>query len=1177
MNKLINIYLLILFFKIVLSDLTAVGLDFKNRYSYDGSLCSYEKDIIFSHPDGIVGINWISNDSYSDQSFYQINKTSIYSKVSITDYIGEVYFHYNITLRNTSKPSIVSQVFMVKCLAPKDLKFLPISNFSYNFYKSTFSVYVNIIGLDDNTDPPGLHTGNTEFSWIRISNHFGKYKLTLWGVAKTFTPLYYFYNDDLSFEYTITSPFKSGVSYQDSVIDRRPDEYQMISEFDYPQYWIKLKPQERYPYLFLTYSFFNPPKLVSSNDDGSFNYFINLRPAFQVPQYNPDLYLQNFSSVFSISNHYQYIMPNIAMVGGFSKVFDDKNYFIFYNGNGSYTYNRIDIEYRWNDDYVSMPFPFGYSKRYNSTYFSLDMAFITTNRIKGDGYTFSIQDSKFYANFVGDSSDFEVPVILDLNSYDLFSSDGNAVLFRLNYSTPTSILKIQLNGYENLHPYKMVDSEKYSSTDFNIINGNLTKGVLEFLYHNSISENDYFELLIYDVNSNYATIQSDHYYDNGISISLPPLFSNNHDNLILIGFNSDSISDISFLFNDVNLTNSHGYNIMYLETNDGFKLPFNPCLQIIPQWDNITINGEWINSRYEFKFYMPPNIVPGAFEYAIKTPSLHYVLNTELPDQFQLNVISDRIDLMGPMVATLIKYPSSIISLANNENYNISWTFTIEDYNGFDKGYVVVIGSIDNMLYNISIVSPIQYSNELNITINGNACISQTYSIDEMVLIDRYGLNSTFFTGKRKDYTPNINPLYQIEDKSLFSIETECPNNNFTPPSLKSFDFQPKSIDVGSLDRKVTFTYRISIGSGIKQYPYVYLTTATLQILKCDHVITNQTNSTFNEYICTLTIPYGFGLPQDIMVSLYGLIGFGSVFGYSSMTLSGRNFPYSIKTSFTPMGPQKFPSSNFIVEFSQGYSLIPSLKSNSIIQVDGVNSSNSPFTISINNGNLKSNLYQITPYKIEFYKPPPSKCKGTPICGGPNHGTCDNALGCICNSPWVGVDCNSKVIIIPQPVFNTSSPTIILNETTSSDDSESNIIALINVVAIREIDYNNSVLHTYSFDKWIYTSNVSSLSTYSSNITNKDGSTTTTPISVNIEYFENENKIEFAGQEIIMKPSSIKYTISIGQYPFSTKLSQLQLIISTTAIINSDSCSNKEFDNTTSENSDYQSYYIYSY
>ncbi|EAL67304.1 hypothetical protein DDB_G0280155 [Dictyostelium discoideum AX4] len=404
-----------------------------------------------------------------------------------------------------------------------------------------------------------------------------------------------------------------------------------------------------------------------------------------------------------------------------------------------------------------------------------------------------------------------------------------------------------------------------------------------------------------------------------------------------------------------------------------------------------------------------------------------------------------------------------------------------------------------------------------------------------MVLYVRYGLNSTFFMNKGLDYTPNINPLYPIEDKSLFSIETECPSGrSFIQPELKSFDFEPKSINVGSLNRDVTFTYGISIGSGIKEYPI------------CNDVITTQTNSTFNQYKCKLTLPYGFGLPQDILVNLYGLIGFGAYFGYSSITLRNNGYPFLIETSFTVLDSQspglitgtspisseggslfiygRFPpDADFTVEFSQGYSLKPSTKSGLIIKVDGAKPSNDPFTISIKNGNSKSYMYTVTPFIIKYFrsncrgtpvcggpthgtcnhvlgcicnwqwdgedcnfkvitKPQPSKCKGTPICGGATHGTCDNLLGCICNSPWVGVDCNSKVIIVPQPEFNTTSPTIVLNETTTSDNSETNIVALINIVAIREIVYNNKVLHMYSFDKWIYNSNNYKLSTYSSNI-----------------------------------------------------------------------------------------------
>ncbi|KAM9985463.1 hypothetical protein ACTFIZ_009013 [Dictyostelium cf. discoideum] len=91
------------------------------------------------------------------------------------------------------------------------------------------------------------------------------------------------------------------------------------------------------------------------------------------------------------------------------------------------------------------------------------------------------------------------------------------------------------------------------------------------------------------------------------------------------------------------------------------------------------------------------------------------------------------------------------------------------------------------------------------------------------------------------------------------------------------------------------------------------------------------------------------------------------------------------------------------------------------------------------------------------------------------------------NSPWVGLDCNSKVIV-PLLEFNTTCPTIVLNETTTSDKYSS--------------------INEYS-----------KLSTYSSNTINKNVSTTL--ISVEVEYFENEKTIEFAGQKFNMKPSPI--------------------------------------------------------
>ncbi|KAK5583864.1 hypothetical protein RB653_005468 [Dictyostelium firmibasis] len=1177
-----------------LSDLSYFAHD--DSFYAIGGICEFDVSMIATEKNGLDKVTWVNlnlsaNTTYSNIYSVYHNETS---QVVFTHVICQTR-GCEITVRadSTDGKWLYISTSPVCLEIPSDFTIEKISNYSYNYFRSSYSCYVNVRGLvDDISYIPKLSTSDEGFKVI-MSFENGTYKLTFTGVPLGIAPIWYFQYIDGSITFNISSPFNSSISYENYTVIQYVDsiDHIMNYRFDYPQYWINIKPKERYPYIKLIGSYFNP-KIVSNNDDGSPNYFLNLRmtnPGYIATK----LSLQNYSEVYQIIKNFQ------CMYEGFyinSIGFDQFNTTINDNGNYliSLIYNfenftsRDEIGYEWTGGRSFFEsFPFGFSSG-NNTKFSLDISLLKMNNFSNFNYQFLCGGLSYsFDNFVVQDLD-KPPIITQFNILDTFTNDNNKVLFRLNYSTPTGISKIELKRFNDFN-YALKESFVYTSTDFKIVSGDLKNGVLEFIYNYALLKNDYITLIIYDINSNFTTLQQNNYYQSFLdTFSFPQLYQHDFE------FRVDSISNISFIFNNVNLTNAHGYNIMYLETYNT-PLLFDPCLQIMPQWDNITINGEWINSRYEFKFYMPPNIVPGAFEYVLKTPSLRTILNTELPDEYQLNVISDHIDLMGPIVTTMNKNPNTGVASINNESYNISWTITINDYNGYDKGYVIVIGSIDNILYNVSIVSPSNYPNDftyqLNITLNNKTCISQTYSIAEMVLYDRYGLNSTFYINKGEDYTPNINPLYKIQDRSLYSIETVCPGGSFIQPTFKSFDFSPKSIDVGSSNRNVTFTYGIGIGDGIKEHPYVYLTSVTLQILKCTDIITTQINSTYNEYKCTLTIPYAFGLPQDIMVNLYGLIGFGSYFGYSSYTLQQLGYPFLIKANFTIMSTNsgvitgassisteggslyiygRFPNTEFNVEFSQGYSLKPSKKSGLIIKVDGVKPSNVPFTIKINNTNSKSNLYEITPYKIEYFKTIlTSKCKGTPICGGPTHGTCNDVLGCICNSPWVGVDCNSKVIIIPQPVFNTSSPTIVLNDTTSSDNSGTYIKAEINVVSIREIDFNNKVLHMYSFDKWVYNSINLNFSTYSSNIVNKNGSTT--PISVNIEYFENQKTIQFAGQEIEMKPSSLKYTINIGQYPFSTRLSQLQLVISATAMakLDSDSCSNKEFDNTTSTNLDY--------
>ncbi|EAL67424.1 hypothetical protein DDB_G0280395 [Dictyostelium discoideum AX4] len=140
-------------------------------------------------------------------------------------------------------------------------------------------------------------------------------------------------------------------------------------------------------------------------------------------------------------------------------------------------------------------------------------------------------------------------------------------------------------------------------------------------------------------------------------------------------------------------------------------------------------------------------------------------------------------------------------------------------------------------------------------------------------------------------------------------------------------------------------------------------------------------------------------------------------------------------------------------------------------------------------------------------------------------GVCTNN-GCICKSPWVGIDCSSKVIIIPQPSKNDSNPTI-------------------------EFEINDEQTNKYNNNNKLFKSIIS-----------------TTDITITLQC------------DIKMNPSTIKYTIEISKYNFKNKLNRLQLIISAMMIINKTSdddnnnnnniCSIKEFGETIKEeNSNY--------
>ncbi|KAN0040613.1 hypothetical protein ACTA71_008951 [Dictyostelium dimigraforme] len=207
-----------------------------------------------------------------------------------------------------------------------------------------------------------------------------------------------------------------------------------------------------------------------------------------------------------------------------------------------------------------------------------------------------------------------------------------------------------------------------------------------------------------------------------------------------------------------------------------------------------------------------------------------------------------------------------------------------------------------------------------------------------------------------------------------------------------------------------------------------------------------------------------------------------------------------------------------------------------------------------------NNLFQ---YFVPITPNAPKQCIDN--CGGPDQGLCVSS-GCSCISPWIGNDCKSKIVFIPQPSTNYSDPSIEipLFETYNNTNNETEtklFHSLISIVKLRELDFNSNEINSFSFKEWEYYKINNEISQYKTNFINFGF---TTNITVTLQWFNNDSTIEFGNQIINMNPSTIKYTVEISEYKFSSKLNQLQLIMKASISVNKtyEICSDKDFGET---------------
>ncbi|EGC34293.1 hypothetical protein DICPUDRAFT_35226 [Dictyostelium purpureum] len=636
---------------------------------------------------------------------------------------------------------------------------------------------------------------------------------------------------------------------------------------------------------------------------------------------------------------------------------------------------------------------------------------------------------------------------------------------------------------------------------------------------------------------------------------------------------------------------------------------------------------------FQIEFYVEANSPIGDFYFNIVSTKL-LSIEGDFPSQAfneQLRIKKTKMDLIGPAFKKITKFNQKFTE--SNQSGQLGWSIIIEDpVNGFKSGYITVKGELDQSIYNFSIsINNVKsggtvFIGEYDIFLTASSpCITQNYFIEEVYLLDRMGRSSIFLikSPNLAMYTSISNPfIYYLNDSSINKVLLECPTIiDISPPKLNTFSVSSQIIDTSKSNRTITFLFSaIDEESGLKdkQYPIVYLSTSKNSVIECVSSIDSIT-SFMATYSCSVELPFGFGNYANIsLISVYGFINNNGYYsGYSSFDLmkSVQNFPYYVNITFQTTQPvitgyctitekggdlfiygRGFQSDIFTapqahIVFGDGSTSTNVAKaiSPTVFKISNVKPTEDPYKVKVYSGSTDSNRFTIVPMVYNFNNRPPvpekptdtpiptnkpQLCLGSPVCGGPTHGQCIEDQGCVCYSPWIGNDCQSKIIIVDPTINNTAPSTEITIPTDNTNGIPVKYSSLISLISLREINATGDVIFEKSFEKWTVKDldNTTFIYDATLQINKNNNNPIAVDITTTLKWFVNETTITFANEELKMNPSSMKYTVQISNYPFESQLNQLQLVMFASIQSNSTDniCSFRDFGETTSgDNSNY--------
>eukprot|EP01132_Coremiostelium_polycephalum_P010348 gene10348-12710_t len=627
------------------------------------------------------------------------------------------------------------------------------------------------------------------------------------------------------------------------------------------------------------------------------------------------------------------------------------------------------------------------------------------------------------------SPDNNPPNILNLNIIPL---GAEKYLFRVFATDDLSgIYAIILDSVTNL----------FSN---NLVSGTLNNGIFEKVVDNvKVTTPSRIKLSAIDLAGNiYSPNFTDIFNINLNSIPMFPVY----EKMKILGIEVKKeklIKYFRFIKNEIDVTNSPDTNILELDfTWNNLDQPPKLIVDRAPyskDSSKVEYFASWDPSLKLYKIYfdVPARMFQGPLSYTLVVPPFYYTQN-DIATIFNNTLTTQYADLLPPMVTEIINY---------SLDFTFGWDLVIEDEpNGFKSGRVEVQSNVDMepwvFLLDPSLLksgSIYKGTYHIRIQLQSATCKSQTFWISRVELTDTLGLTSS--TDQSSSEHPVISPLAMfnstITSQYAKSISCPTPYSGGTPTLLNlTFTSETDPIDVTATfpyQRMINFTIFVSdmlygISNRNQHSPVVYLQTTGDRIVSKKSTLSNR-NLTHASYQCNFEVPYGFGIGQGIIASVFGIVNNQMIVnGYSYGQLSNiPNIMYpKIKTvsSFSPMiggyDPVRETEDKLII-YGNGFG---STKSDVTIFVDYMKTvvgfepvplgdifssvslsvsfspkiGFSPFKIKVVVNGKESNHYLISPIKNQVPTLPPSptptqtptqvpiNCEGNPICGGPNNG-----------------------------------------------------------------------------------------------------------------------------------------------------------------------------------------------